>query len=448
MAPRTRNSSIVAASVSEPSPPLTIISSQDISSIDATPSDVVAPPCSPPTIPSLSKMIRAHLFMFNPPTSADFPSLQNSSFLGGNFPYIGHQGQVPFSDNSLFTANHGLPRAILDRPSHDEQNFQSWKCAASINIVAKNKSFFIEGTIPRPPPNDPSRSTWDICNNMVMSWILQFVSREIAASIMFKTTACEMWTNLKDCFNQSNGPHILQLKTSIGNVKQGDNSVTTYFTQLQALWHELNEYEPNIPCTYGCTCGQSHTPSEDISPVPKPDDTSSSNSLPVTNTTPDEVPSTPRNISTTSPKRLSDYICNTTTASSTAHPNNKYVSYNRLTQHFRAAALAAHTFVEPTTYKMATKNPMLKKAMDTETDALEPNDTWIVLTLPDGHHAIDCKSVYKIKYDVDGFVDRCKARFVVKVFNQKQGIDYFHTFAPVAKFNTMKLMLAVAAINN
>ncbi|XP_060973920.1 uncharacterized protein LOC133039119 [Cannabis sativa] len=210
--------------------------------------------------------------------STHIPFGPNHAHLGGNTSNLGH-GNVSFNDNYLFTANHGLSRAVLDRPSQDErtplylgtgdhpnnliasflltgqENFQSWKRAASINIAAKNKTPFIEGTIPRPPPNDHSRSAWDICNNMVMSWILQSVSREIAASIMFKTTASEMWSNLHDRFNQSNGPRILQLKTAVGNVKQGDNSVTTYFTQLQALWDELNEYQPNIPCTCGCTCG-------------------------------------------------------------------------------------------------------------------------------------------------------------------------------------------------
>uniref|UniRef100_A0A803PZQ4 Retrotransposon Copia-like N-terminal domain-containing protein n=1 Tax=Cannabis sativa TaxID=3483 RepID=A0A803PZQ4_CANSA len=284
MAPRTRNSSIAVASISEPSPPPTAISGQDISSIDATTSNVVAPPQSPLIFSSLSKTISAHPPMFNPSTSGVFGFGYTA-----DLPICGIIGQTstaPIVSNSSSTSSfmasqthNPLPRVVLDQPSHDEltlyhlgigdhpnnliasflltrqENFQSWKRATSINIAAKNKTLFIEGTIPRSPPNDPSRSAWDICNNKVMSWILQSVSREIAASIMFKTTAREMWTNLHDPFNQSNGPCILQLKTSVGNVKRSDNSVTTYFTQLQALWDELNEYQPNIPCTYGCTCG-------------------------------------------------------------------------------------------------------------------------------------------------------------------------------------------------
>uniref|UniRef100_A0A803PTX0 Uncharacterized protein n=1 Tax=Cannabis sativa TaxID=3483 RepID=A0A803PTX0_CANSA len=73
MAPRTRNS-IVAASVTESSPPPTAISGNDFSSIEATVADVVAPPPSPPTAPFLTDTIRAPPPTSDPPTSGVFGS--------------------------------------------------------------------------------------------------------------------------------------------------------------------------------------------------------------------------------------------------------------------------------------------------------------------------------------------------------------------------------------
>ena len=76
--------------------------------------------------------------------------------------------------------------------------------------------------------------------------------------------------------------------------------------------------------------------------------------------------------------------------------------------------------------------------------ALEKKGTWDVVKKPKGKVPVGCKWVFIIKYNSNGTVDRYKARLVAKGFTQTYGIDYQETFAPVAKLNTIRILLSIA----
>jgi Reverse transcriptase (RNA-dependent DNA polymerase) len=84
-------------------------------------------------------------------------------------------------------------------------------------------------------------------------------------------------------------------------------------------------------------------------------------------------------------------------------------------------------------------------AMRMEMEALEKNHTWRLVSLPKGRRTVDCKWVFTVKYGPNGLVDRYKASLVAKGFTQTYGIDFQETFSPVAKLNTIRIILSLAA---
>ncbi|GJT99370.1 zinc finger, CCHC-type containing protein [Tanacetum coccineum] len=100
---------------------------------------------------------------------------------------------------------------------------------------------------------------------------------------------------------------------------------------------------------------------------------------------------------------------------------------------------------EPRNYKEASTDEKWIEAMEIELDSINKNNTWTLTTLPPDQKAIGLKWVYKTKRDAGGKIIKYKARLVAKGYVQEQGIDFDEVFAPVARIETVRLILALAA---
>ncbi|KAL9260160.1 Retrovirus-related Pol polyprotein from transposon TNT 1-94-like protein [Drosera capensis] len=99
---------------------------------------------------------------------------------------------------------------------------------------------------------------------------------------------------------------------------------------------------------------------------------------------------------------------------------------------------------EPTCYQEAATESAWYQAMQKELESIEKNNTWTLTELPPGHKSIGLKWVLKLKKESEGRVIKHKVRLVAKGYVQRQGIDFVEVFAPVAKLDTVRVMLALA----
>ena len=103
---------------------------------------------------------------------------------------------------------------------------------------------------------------------------------------------------------------------------------------------------------------------------------------------------------------------------------------------------------DPLSYKQAMDGLDKDKwltAMEQEMESMYSNYVWELVDLPESVRPIGCKWIYKKKRGVDGKVETFKARLVVKVYTQKEGVDYEETFSPVAMLKSIRILLSIAA---
>jgi hypothetical protein len=100
---------------------------------------------------------------------------------------------------------------------------------------------------------------------------------------------------------------------------------------------------------------------------------------------------------------------------------------------------------EARSFTEAEKDAVWHAAMKAEMDAVEKNRTWELADLSRGHRVITLKWMFKLKRDEVGAIIKHKARLVARGFLQREGIDFDDAFAPMARMESVRLLLALAA---
>lgn len=178
------------------------------------------------------------------PPNQTTAQMHNSGVIDPYHPYF-----LQTSDN---------PGIALVTQSLTAHNYHQWNRSVRLALSAKNKLGMVDGTLPRPVESSNLFPFWHRCNYMVLSWLLNSMSSEIRDSVVYFSTAREIWDDLAVRFTQGNVPRIFQLKKELTALTQGNLSITAYFTKCRTLTDELNALSPLPKCTCAtntCNCG-------------------------------------------------------------------------------------------------------------------------------------------------------------------------------------------------
>jgi len=157
----------------------------------------------------------------------------------------------------LFLHPSDNPNNVLVTELLNGTNYGHWRKSMEIALISKNKLGFVLGTCTKPGPDSPMASLadhWDRCDKMVISWLINAVVKDIGQSILFSTSARDVWLQLEQRFGEANGTKIFRILRELYVVSQNNLSVADYFTQIKKMWDDYNSMITIPHCDCGINC--------------------------------------------------------------------------------------------------------------------------------------------------------------------------------------------------
>ncbi|KAJ0765507.1 putative transcription factor interactor and regulator CCHC(Zn) family [Helianthus annuus] len=120
------------------------------------------------------------------------------------------------------------------------KNYRVWSSAMKLALEAKNKFGFIDGKCKKNADDDVLSSQWDMCNSVVLSWLLNSVSDELYLGQVFSKLASEVWIDLKETYDKVDGSIVYDLYKKINCITQNGSSVSEYYHKLNTMWKQFD----------------------------------------------------------------------------------------------------------------------------------------------------------------------------------------------------------------
>ncbi|KAB2605310.1 hypothetical protein D8674_005027 [Pyrus ussuriensis x Pyrus communis] len=342
----------------------------------------------------------------------------------------------------------------------NEFNYLPWSRAISLALGGRSKLGYVNGTIKPPGSSSATFDAWHSNDQLVMSWILNSMEPKLSEIFSYSDSSHILWESIKEMYgSQHNAARVFELKKSLAGLKQGNQTFIQHLGSMKSMWNELDLYRP-------------HT-TESAALLKRADEDKVFQLLASLGV---ELPT--RVLNSKSPfevikGRTADlthfriFGCTCYVHIQANHRDKLepraikcvfmgysssqkgYKCYNPHTGKLVVSRDVRFDELVPFFNNHSPNSSQGESLMDifplptlaeihTDTPPYHP------INLPKGKKAVGSRWIYKIKFNSNGTIERHKARLVARGFTQTYGIDYKETFAPVAKMNTVRVLLSVA----
>ncbi|KAJ0833902.1 putative transcription factor interactor and regulator CCHC(Zn) family [Helianthus annuus] len=120
------------------------------------------------------------------------------------------------------------------------ENYSVWSTSMKLALEAKNKFGFVNGKCERSTEDLVLASQWDRCNSVVLTWLLNSVSKELFLGQVFSSLASEVWEDLKETYDKIDGSVVYDLFKKINCISQNGSTVADYYNRLTTMWKQFD----------------------------------------------------------------------------------------------------------------------------------------------------------------------------------------------------------------
>ncbi|XP_019238797.1 PREDICTED: uncharacterized protein LOC109218859 [Nicotiana attenuata] len=140
------------------------------------------------------------------PYTSSTPAISRTAFHEDDYTHPCHHPYVHPSDV--------LGTSLVSTP-FDGTGYGSWRRNVLVALSIRNKLDFINGNYQKPSSTSPLARQWQSCNDIVISWLVNSLSKEISRSVEYSEFAREIWNELEERYGMADGARVFELKKEV-----------------------------------------------------------------------------------------------------------------------------------------------------------------------------------------------------------------------------------------
>ena len=126
----------------------------------------------------------------------------------------------------------------------DGNNYLAWSRSCLLFIKARGMQDYITSVKVKPVATDPLFHQWDSENSLIIAWLINSMQPHISRTYLLLDTAAKIWNAVTLTYSRvGNDAQIYEIRNKVHGLKQGEMTISQYFSELNGLWQELDYYQ-------------------------------------------------------------------------------------------------------------------------------------------------------------------------------------------------------------